>query len=72
MQRCTEAMITLCFTAETACRDRIGEIAASAGLRVTEIGEVRHGNGVSLFDRGVAATADHQRGFDHFSRMETP
>ena len=44
----------------------------SAGLRVTEIGEVRHGNGVSLFDRGVAATADHQRGFDHFSRMETP
>ena len=62
----------LCFTAETACRDRIGEIAASAGLRVTEIGEVRHGNGVSLFDRGVAATADHQRGFDHFSRMETP
>jgi thiamine-monophosphate kinase len=62
----------LCFTAETACRDRIGEIAASAGLRVTEIGEVRHGNGVSLFDRGVAATADHQRGFDHFSRKETP
>ena len=62
----------LCFTAETACRSQIDAVAASAGLRVTAIGEVKHGSGVSLFDRGVAAPANHQRGFDHFFRVETP
>mgnify|MGYP002848703844 CR=1 FL=1 len=61
----------LCFTAETAYRGQIDAVAASAGLRVTEIGEVEYGSGIGLFDRGVAAPANHQRGFDHFSRVET-
>ena len=61
----------LCFTAETAYRGQIDAVAASAGLRVTAIGEVEYGSGISLFDQGVAVTANHQRGFDHFARVET-
>ena len=60
----------LCFTAEKAYRGQIDAVAASAGLRVTAIGEVEYGSGISLFDRGVAVPANHQRGFDHFSRVD--
>ena len=60
----------LCFTAEKAYRGQIDAVAASAGLRVTEIGEVEYGSGISLFDRGFAVPANHQRGFDHFSRVD--
>ena len=60
----------LCFTAAITHKDKIEKVASTLELRVTAIGEVQQGSGVSLFNEGVAVSANHGRGFDHFPTVD--
>lgn len=56
----------LCFTAPALCEHPIAEIAAQAGVPLTEIGVVESAAGLRLRDAGGGVTEPSIKGFDHF------
>jgi len=56
----------LAFTAPSALRRKVMEVAATAGVRVTELGEVRSGGSVAVLDREGNRMPVGKAGFTHF------
>jgi len=57
----------LCFTAESAMRERIEAIAVASAVPVTRIGRMVEGEGVHAIDRDGASWQPRQTGYVHFS-----
>jgi thiamine-monophosphate kinase len=55
----------LCFTAPANSRESIAELTDMLGIKLTRIGQVKRGKGVSLLAEGKAMKVDTS-GFDHF------
>ncbi|MDX1482382.1 MAG: thiamine-phosphate kinase, partial [Woeseiaceae bacterium] len=55
----------LCFAVPEAIEERISGIAAATGLRLTRIGRLASGEGVTVSGSG-SATGTQPRGYDHF------
>ena len=56
----------LAFTAPSAARTAVADVARAAGVTVSEIGRVEAGTGVELIDEAGRAIAVDRRGFTHF------
>jgi len=57
----------LCFIAPQSAHARIDELGAQLGLRLTFIGSMRAGKGVTVLDANGQAVSVKNAGFDHFS-----
>jgi thiamine-monophosphate kinase len=62
----------LVFTLPPLCATEVSELAAAGGVRLSCIGEVVSGAGVTLVDAEGEVLAQAQRGFEHFSGGEGP
>jgi len=58
----------LCFTAPQNARDSIEDLTEILGVRLTRIGQVRRGKGVSLVGADGKPIKVDGRGYDHFSK----
>ena len=57
----------LCFTAAPISRESIEALSENLGIRITRIGQVKRGKGVSLLGPDGKAVKIDGRGYDHFS-----
>jgi thiamine-monophosphate kinase len=57
----------LCFTAPQNSRDSIEDLTDVLGVRLTRIGQIRRGKGVSLVGTDGKPVKIDGRGYDHFS-----
>jgi len=57
----------LCFTAPQNSRDSIEDLTDMLGVRLTRIGQIRRGKGVSLMGADGKPVKVDGRGYDHFS-----
>jgi thiamine-monophosphate kinase len=57
----------LCFTAPQNSRDSIEDLTDMLGIRLTRIGQIRRGKGVSLMGADGKPVKVDGRGYDHFS-----
>ena len=56
----------LCFTAPANSRESIAELTDMLGVKLTRIGQVKRGKGVSLLDADGKPVRIDAGGFDHF------